>query len=358
MQEGSSRAIAKLAHAYGEWDVTKQPTCTEKGSREKVCAGCGDKVTEDVDALGHNLKKAERKEATCTAEGSVEHFECQRCGVLFHDQDAKQVASSDEVTIAAKGHAWGEWQVTKPATCTEDGVETRECANDASHKETRALKATGHAWDAGVVTKAATYDSAGVRTYMCGNCGETRTEAIPKLTPASLSNAAVFIPAKAAYTGKKIAPNPTVKVGGKTLSKGTDYTVSYSANVNVGKVTVTVTGKGAYTGSKKTIFTITQAANKATAKSMSVKKTVKLADLKKKAKTVALPKVTTKFGKAKWKVTAKDKKGVLSLKNGKVQVKKGAKAGTYAIKLKASVAKTKNYKAASTKVVTVKVTVK
>ncbi|MBR3327666.1 MAG: hypothetical protein IKG22_10135 [Atopobiaceae bacterium] len=45
-------------------------------------------------------------------------------------------------------------------------------------------------------------------------------------------------------------------------------------------------------------------------------------------------------------------------KNGMIQVKKGAKAGTYTIKLKASVAKMKNYKATSTKVVTVKITVR
>ena len=68
--------------------------------------------------------------------------------------------------------------------------------------------------------------------------------------------------------------------------------------------------------------------------------------------------MTAKFGKAKWKVTTADKKKALTLKNGKVQVKKGAKKGTYTIKLKAKVAKTKNYKAAASRVVTVKVTVK
>lgn len=356
-----AEAIEATGHAFtDEYTVDKPATCTGAGSESIHCTVCGEQKPDSARAiakLGHDLKKVECKEATCTAKGNVEHFECKRCGELFRDQDAKQAVSSDEITIAAKGHAWGGWQVTKPAACTEDGVETHKCENDASHTETRALKATGHAWDAGVVTKAATYDAAGVRTYTCGKCKDTRTETVPKLARASLTKATVSVPAKLAYTGKKIAPNPTVRIGGKTLVKGADYTVSYSANVNAGKVTVTVTGKGAYAGSKKTAFTITQAANKATAKSTSVKKSVKLADLKKKAKTIALPKVTTKFGKAKWKVTAKDKKKVLNLKNGKVQVKRGTKAGTYTMKLKASVAKTQNYKAASTKVVTVKVTV-
>jgi len=90
----------------------------------------------------------------------------------------------------------------------------------------------------------------------------------------------------------------------------------------------------------------------------SVKKTYKKKTLKKKAKTFALPKVTTKYGTAKWKVTTKDKKKVLSLSGKKIKVKKGAKKGTYTIKVKATVAKTAKYKAASTKVVTVKVKVK
>ena len=89
-----------------------------------------------------------------------------------------------------------------------------------------------------------------------------------------------------------------------------------------------------------------------------MKKTVKLAAAKKAAQKVALPKVTAKFGTAKWKVAAKDKKKVLALKGGKVVVKKGAMKGTYVIKLKATVAATKNYKAAQTKVVTVRVVVK
>ena len=112
-----------------------------------------------------------------------------------------------------------------------------------------------------------------------------------------------------------------------------------------------------YAGSATRSYTIIKAANKASAKK-TVKKTIRAIRLKRKALAVALPAVETTFGKAKWKVSKKDKKRVLSLKGGKVKVKKGAKRGTYTIKLRASVAGTKNYKAASTKVVTVKVTVK
>ena len=58
------------------------------------------------------------------------------------------------------------------------------------------------------------------------------------------------------YTGKALQPAVTVKYGSKALKKGTDYTVSYKNNKAVGVATVTVTGKGGYTGTKKVTFNI------------------------------------------------------------------------------------------------------
>ncbi len=60
----------------------------------------------------------------------------------------------------------------------------------------------------------------------------------------------------AAYNGKAIKPSVTVKQNGKTLKKGTDYTVSYKNNKNIGTATVTVKGKGNYSGSKVLSFKI------------------------------------------------------------------------------------------------------
>lgn len=48
------------------------------------------------------------------------------------------------------------------------------------------------------------------------------------------------------WTGKKIKQKLTVKLGGKTLKEGVDYTLTYKNNKNVGKATVTITGKGKY----------------------------------------------------------------------------------------------------------------
>lgn len=58
------------------------------------------------------------------------------------------------------------------------------------------------------------------------------------------------------YTGKAIKPAVTVKDGSKKLVKGTDYTVSYKNNTKMGTATVTITGKGNYTGTKTLTFKI------------------------------------------------------------------------------------------------------
>ena len=71
----------------------------------------------------------------------------------------------------------------------------------------------------------------------------------------SISGATASI-ATQTYTGKALTPKPTVKVGATTLREGTDYSLSYANNTSVGTATVTVTGKGNYTGERKASFKI------------------------------------------------------------------------------------------------------
>ena len=73
-------------------------------------------------------------------------------------------------------HAFGDWTVTTPATCTADGVETRSCA--CGETETRTIPATGHTFGDWTVTTPATCTADGVETRTC-TCGETETRAIP-----------------------------------------------------------------------------------------------------------------------------------------------------------------------------------
>lgn len=78
-----------------------------------------------------------------------------------------------------------------------------------------------------------------------------------KIKKKSIKKAAVSNVAKTyARTGKKIKPAVKVKVGGLTLKKKRDYTVSYSKNVAKGKAVITIKGKGNYSGTKKVTFKI------------------------------------------------------------------------------------------------------
>ena len=60
------------------------------------------------------------------------------------------------------------------------------------------------------------------------------------------------------YTGDAIRPSFTVTYNNKTLVKGTDYTISYKNNVNVGTATIIITGKGNFEGNKEITFKITE----------------------------------------------------------------------------------------------------
>lgn len=74
--------------------------------------------------------------------------------------------------------------------------------------------------------------------------------------PKNISGVTIGTIADQPYTGSAITPDPEVKDGTKTLVKGTDYTVS-CADKYVGSATLTITGKGNYTGTKTANFTIT-----------------------------------------------------------------------------------------------------
>ena len=116
----------------------------------------------------------------------------------------------------------------------------------------------------------------------------------PSVTPApvNISKCAVTVKDQT-YTGKALKPALTVKYGKTKLVKGTDYTVSYKNNKGAGTATVTLTGKGDYTGTRKVTFTIKPA--KLSKCTFSALKDAVYSGAARK------PAVTVKFGTAKLK---------------------------------------------------------
>ena len=117
---------------------------------------------------------------------------------------------------------------------------------------------------------------------------------------------------KYVYDGTSKKPSVTVKDGTKLLRNGQDYTVTYSKNVDVGTATVTVTGKGDYTGTSAVKFVIVKANN-------TIKASNIIKDTSKKTQTVKI-KASVKY-KAKLTYSS-NSKSVKVDSSGKVTIAK------------------------------------
>ena len=77
-----------------------------------------------------------------------------------------------------------------------------------------------------------------------------------KASSVDLSSCTISSIGNQVYTGSAIKPVPTITYGGKTLTNGSDYTLSYSNNTAIGTGTLTITGKGRFSGTKTINFNI------------------------------------------------------------------------------------------------------
>ena len=132
-----------LGHNYGEWTVTTQPTCTEKGMEVRTCTRCSASETRDINALGHDIKHHAAKAATCTEKGWAAYDTCSRCNYSTYKE------------IAATGHHHNV-VVTAP-TCTAKGYTTHTCACGDSYKDSY-TNALGHNYANGKCTRCGAAD--------------------------------------------------------------------------------------------------------------------------------------------------------------------------------------------------------
>ena len=287
-------------HSYGNSVVTKQSTCTSEGTAIKTCTKCNATVTETIPKTSH--KYADTVVApTCTTNGYTLH-KCSVCGTSYKDSTTK-----------ATGHSYGNSVVTKQPTCTSEGTAIKTCTKcnatvteklpakghtavtdkgypatcttagktDGSHcsvcntviKVQTVINATGHKSSGWIVDKTASIGVKGSKHKECTVCKKVlETAEIPALSKISISKASVTLSTSTyAYDGKAKKPGVTVKLNGKTLKNGTDYTVSYSNNTKVGTATVKITGKGNYTGSVSKTYSIKNNFKKATVSGISTK---------------------------------------------------------------------------------------
>ena len=204
-------------HSYGEWIITKEPTETTKGTKQKQCSDCNDVVTEIIPEKNHKHNYVSNVvEPTCTEEGYTE-LKCD-CG----DSYIENITS-------AKGHSYSDWIITKQPTETEKGTKQKECSRcgdiitesipEKNHeheytKETVSptcdkegytlytckcgdnykediVSALGHSYGEWVITKEPTTEEVGTKVKECSKCNSKITEEIDKLeyleTPVTLN---------------------------------------------------------------------------------------------------------------------------------------------------------------------------
>ena len=87
----------------------------------------------ETETHAHSLKKIEKRDATCVADGNIEYYVCESCGKLFSDgEGVKEIDYSE--TVIPKGHSFGEWIDEIPPDSERDGVKGhRDCLICGKH---------------------------------------------------------------------------------------------------------------------------------------------------------------------------------------------------------------------------------
>lgn len=178
-------------------NYTHTATCTGEGT-------CSQPTKTDKCTFDNGV---ETKAATCTEPG-VKSFTCSDCGGTY------------TVAIPATDHNWGEWKHVE-GTEGADAQHSRVCANDASHKETKACDFTAK------VTQEATLDQAEITTYTCKDCGYSYTkETAPAL-------AGVTVTVNAVENGSVTLAGQDVTAGGsKKFAENGTYTLVATPNAD------------------------------------------------------------------------------------------------------------------------------
>lgn len=198
-------------------------TCGKDGSKTVTtsCSDCGYVISVEnnvvIPATNNHTPAAAVKEnvkpATCeTAETYDSVVYCSVCG--------QEISRTQMTGEAALGHKWGEWK-HDDSTAKAESKHTRTCANDASHKETKACDFTAK------VTQEATLDQPEITTYTCKDCGYFYTkETAPAL-------AGVTVTVNAVENGSVTLAGQDVTAGGsKKFAENGTYTLVATPNAD------------------------------------------------------------------------------------------------------------------------------
>ncbi len=168
--DGNGSGSGAHTHVAGDWIITKQPTCTEAGKREKKCE-CGEVMqTESIPATGHQPGEwTLTKAASCTQSGNEEQH-CAVCGLLL-----------DTRLVPPTGHVSGGPEDTATADCIMNGFYEERCIYCGEYINGGTIPALGHRPGSEEVLSEGSCVSDRRVVVRCQVCGDTLSEDV---TPA------------------------------------------------------------------------------------------------------------------------------------------------------------------------------
>ena len=195
--EQKETPVDETKHVPVQAAVLKEATCTTTGIARMECELCGKNLGYKVIADGHDFSvELDRVDATCGEDGKVT-YKCSKCDKTKEEvlpatgeHDWKETYADATCTSNAKAGyvctvCGAEKEVTeipgtmlehdmkvdeknsKPATCEEDGIEVKKCAN-CDHTETKTVPALGHDWVSAGMQEADCTNAAGEK-FVCAN---------------------------------------------------------------------------------------------------------------------------------------------------------------------------------------------
>ena len=210
----SGQAIAKTEdHSWNQGEITKEPTCKEKGEKTFTCSICGNTKTEKVSTTDHqHMEIRNQKNPTCKEAGYSGDTYCADCGVKIF---------SGQTIAKTKNHNWDGGVITTEPTCTERGEKTFTCTI-CGNTNTKKVNATGHSYGAYKVVKEPTNKRKGLKSKTCSVCGKIVYEAIPK-TNFSPTDSSETNPDQNPQTSQKTTRKIKLNRRKLTLKKGKSF---------------------------------------------------------------------------------------------------------------------------------------
>ena len=188
------------SHNWKDGEILLQPTCTTTGKKQVVCEICGKLLEVEIPALGHNFVNRV----------------CTRCG---------------EKEPGCTTHTYGDWVITKNATCVAEGSKKRTCTV-CGVEEVETIPATGvHTYGEWKVTKQATCTADGTKTKTCTGCGATQSQVIAKLGH-SFVNGKCSVCGETLIIGANINYHEYVSESGGTVSASYTSTKTTRGSTN------------------------------------------------------------------------------------------------------------------------------